>query len=68
MVEKVKNLNWPLYSDIGLIFANIATVLALLVLAMNTKTLSNSSILIYYSILGLMVYGLLKLNHAASNE
>ena len=68
MVEKVKNLNWPLYSDIGLVLANVTTILAILILAMNTKALAISSILIYYSILGLMVFGLLKLNHAASNE
>ena len=68
MVEKVKNLNWALYSDIGLILANITAILSVSVLALNTKELNNSSIIVYYLIVGLMAMVLIKLNHAAGNE
>jgi len=68
MVEKVKNLNWPLYSDIGLVLANLIALCSVVILVLNTKNLNNSSVIIYYLILGLMAMVLLKLNHAASNE
>jgi len=68
MVEKVKNLNWHLYSDIGLMLANIFTLLSMAVLAMNTKELANSHIMVYFLVIGLMAAVLLKLNHAAAND
>jgi undecaprenyl pyrophosphate phosphatase UppP len=68
MVEKVKNLNWAFYSEVSLVFANILAIFCVAMLALNTKNLTNTTIIVYYLILGLMALVLLKLNHAAGNE
>lgn len=68
MVEKVKNLNWELYSNIALFLSNAFILSIIIFIANNTKDLSNKEVIISYLVVGLVATVLLKLNHAASNK
>lgn len=66
MVDKVKNLNWPLYSEISLFLANLTALISIIFITLNTKQITNQNLMMYLSLMGLMIYVLLKLNHAVS--
>jgi hypothetical protein len=68
MVDKVKSLNWALYNKIALLLANIAVVIAIANVALNTKRLEDSTIISYYLMIGVVTFILLKLNNAAITQ
>ncbi len=64
MVDRIKNMNWFIYSNIALIFANIAVIFAITQLAINTKEMQNSTLISSYIIVGLITFVVIKLNNA----
>lgn len=68
MIEKIRSLTWETYSVLLMIIAYAAVVVLTSQVILNTKDMSNSSIIIAYTLLGLFVTGLIKINNANSKS
>ena len=68
MIEKIRSLTWETYSVLLMIIAYATVVVLTSQVILNTKDMSNSSIIIAYTLLGLFVTGLIKINNANSKS
>lgn len=68
MVDRVKSLNWNLYTKFFVLLGYMTVIFAIIQLALNTKSLENSSIIIYYIIIGFTTITLMKMSDATISE
>lgn len=68
MVDKVKALNWKLFSKFFVIFSYVSIIYSIVHLSMNTKRLENSTVIMYYFIIGLILAILMKLTNERNTE
>ncbi|MFT6632138.1 MAG: hypothetical protein ACJAS4_002100 [Bacteriovoracaceae bacterium] len=68
MVDKVKALNWNLFSKFFVIFSYVSIIYSIYHIALHTKSLENSTIIMYYLIIGIIMFLLMKMNDVANED